>query len=70
MVASSTKSSDTSVSAVIALGLEHRPGQRRPPLDGHRVVGLLVGGEDVEGHRAAPPPVPCALDPRPGATRS
>ena len=35
-----------------ALGLEHRPGQARPAVDGHRMVGLLVGGVDVQGHEA------------------
>ena len=58
MVASSTKSSETSVSRHDALGLQHRPGQRRPPLDVDRVVGLLVGGVDVKAHPGRPSGVP------------
>ena len=35
------------------LGLEHRPGQGRPPLDVDGLVGLLVGHVEVEGHQGS-----------------
>ena len=54
MAGSSTKSRDTSVSAVTPSAPSTGAGQLGPPLDGHRVVGLLVGGVDVEAHRGAP----------------
>src|SRR3981189_3315410 len=43
------------------LGLQNSPGQVGPALDGHRMVGLLVGGVDFNAHRyrrrcCRPPP--------------
>ena len=54
MASSSTKSSETSVSPLMPRAVEHLAGQLGPAGDVHRMVLLLVGGEDVDGHWVEP----------------